>query len=102
MRRSFEKLEELVLDNLDVPHFYEQSGANVFFNKTNMADTVLLTDIVDSKNIKTNRNGEPTLVDHSVNSDIVITHFCGIGYHPEKIKRMKRFWKMVKHNTSQQ
>jgi hypothetical protein len=95
MKRSFEKLEAFILRNTDIPHFYEQSGMNVYFNTRNMANTTLLKCIVHSKNIKPNLAGKPKITDTRVDPGVVITHFCGIGYHPEKLGRMSRYWAMV-------
>jgi hypothetical protein len=96
MKRSFGKLEAFVIDNLNIPHFYEQSGANVYFNNRNESDTSTLKCIVNSKNIKPNMYGSPKLDDAMIETHVVVTHFCGIGYHPEKMERMAKYFKMAK------
>lgn len=95
MKRSFLKLETFVLDNLDFPHFYEQSGVNVYFNNRNKSDTSTLRCIVDSKNIKPTLYGSTKLEDATIDARAVVTHFCGIGYHREKMVRMSKYFEMV-------
>ncbi len=76
-------------------HFYEQAVANKYFNLSGKTDTSFLKDVVVSRNIKTNLEGDCTLVNTWFDVRTVINHFCGIGYYNEKEIRMKRFMSMI-------
>ncbi len=78
-------------------HFYEQAIANKYFNTSDKTDTTFLKDVVMSRNIKTNLEGECTLVNTWFDVRTVINHFCGIGYYEEKRIRMERFMSMIDH-----
>jgi len=77
-------------------HFYEQSFMNHYFNKKRLANTSVLAGVVKSRNIKA-ECGPPMIRDSDINLDVAITHFCGIGYYKERLMRMRRYYRMIKH-----
>jgi hypothetical protein len=96
MNRVFKDMYNFIISNLDIRHFYEQSGMNVYAHDKMLVDTELLSNIIVSRNIKPNKHGNPKLHDYDIDIRNVIVHFCGIGFVKEKEDRMREYYRLVR------
>lgn len=86
MRTHFENLNKMMKTS-KLPHFYEQSFFNHYFNLKNASDTKLLTDKVVIFPIANTYYSHPIFV-----------HFAGIGMYEYKIAAMTEYLKLLKKN----
>ena len=95
MKHHFSKVKELADMYINKGVYNDTCYMNFYFNMQKMSDTMLLKKLLESRNIKTNVEGKPTVFDTSIDIKVVLINFCGLSYFEEKQLRMKRYLKFL-------
>lgn len=91
MKEHFGRVQKLADKWIGRNVYSDQCYMNFYFNMLKRSNTKLLNGLIESRNIKTNIEGAPTLSDSSIDIKVVLINFCGLAYFDEKVKRMMSY-----------
>lgn len=91
----FTKIRELADRYIGKRVYNDTCYMNFYYNMQKLSNTKLLKGLVESRNIKTNIEGKPTVSDTSIDIRVVMINFCGLAYSEEKRKRMNRYLRFL-------
>lgn len=95
MMEHFKNVKALADIRAGTGVFSDQCYLNYYFNSLKLSDTKKLEGFIESRNIKTNFEGKPTVTDTSYDVRVALVNFCGLSYFEEKIIRMQRYINMM-------